>query len=733
MQSSRLSLLFFLTAGLAAAQTNHAADDSAEEPLHLERFVVSTSPYAREQNEIAQPVSLLDGNRLTQHQATSLGELLAGETGVSSTYFGPGASRPIVRGIGGDRLKVIENSVGTIDASVNSPDHAVSLDPLLIERVEVVRGPAALLYGGNAVGGVVNVITHRIHETLPEKSLEGRVEIRTQSVNDEESAGVVLEGAVGSIAWHLDGFRRETSDLKIPGYAESARQRAAEETHEHEHEEEHHDEEEHEEEAEAYGTLPNTAITSDGGSAGFSWIGDAGYVGVAWSGYNTLYGVPSGAHNHEHEEEHHDEEEHDEEDHEEEHAHEEEGGVRIDLVQRRFDVQGALTRETGFLRGAKFKFGSADYRHQELEGDEIGTVFRNRGYDARIELLHEPIADFTGALGWQGGRSDFEAIGDEAFVPPSRTTNQALFLFEELPAGALTWQFGGRVESQKIALRDGSGSARRDDLLSLSGGMVWKLDEAWSVGVSLARSERAPNAQESFADGPHVGTNAYEIGDPNLSVETSTAIDLSLRRRVGLVTGALTVFANRFDGYVYEQPSGLFAVEHDGAVEFVGADDPEAAEGLAVYYYRQTDAQFQGVEAELVFHLHESQSDALDLHLATDTVVGKDTARGGPLPRITPRRGRVGLDWTHGPIALGTEAQFVAAQRNVTANELPTDGYTLLSLSASYRFTAGRTTWTLFARGTNLGDEEARVHNSFLKDIAPLPGRSVNVGLRMSF
>lgn len=706
---SRISLLTLLATATVSAQTS----DPSDEPLHLERLVVSTSPYARDSHEVAQPVSVLDGSRLAQRQATSLGELLSGETGVSSTYFGPGASRPVVRGLGGDRLKVLENSVGTIDASVTSPDHAVSLDSLLIERVEVVRGPAALLYGGNAVGGVVNVITHRIHEARPDAALEGRIEARTQSVNDETSAGLVLEGAAGAFAWHLDGFHCDTSDMQIPGYAESARQRAAEEAYEHE---------DHEEEAEAYGSVPNTAIASDGGSIGLSWIGESGYVGAAWSGFNTVYGVPSGAHHHAHEED-------------AGAAAESAGneGVKIDLVQRRFDMQGGLTRETGLLRGAKFKVGSADYRHQELEGAEIGTVFRNRGYDARVELLHQPLAGFTGAVGWQGGRSDFEAIGDEAFVPPSRSTHQALFVFEKLPTGTLTWQFGSRVESQKITLREGSGIARHDATLSLSGGLVWKLNDAWNLGASLARSERAPNAQERFADGPHAGTNAYEIGDPSLGVETSTALDLSLRRRTGFVTGALTFFANQFDGYVYEQATGLFAVEHDGAFEFVGADDPEAEAGLAVYRYRQTDAQFQGVEAELVFHLHESSTEILDLHVAADTVVGKDTRNGGPLPRITPRRGRLSLDWTRGPLALGAEAQFVAAQRDVTANELPTDGYTLLSLSASYRFIAGRTIWTLFARGTNLGNEEARVHNSFLKDIAPLAGRSLNAGVRISF
>ncbi|MFZ9682160.1 MAG: TonB-dependent receptor [Cephaloticoccus sp.] len=715
MSLSRISLLTFLATAPVAAQPN----DSADEPLHLEHLVISTSPYAREAHDVAQPVSVLEGARLAQHQATSLGELLSGETGISSTYFGPGASRPVVRGLGGDRLKILENSVGTIDASVTSPDHAVALDPLLIERVEVVRGPAALLYGGNAVGGVVNVITHRIHDTRPEAALEGRFEARAQSVNDEASAGIVLEGGAGAFAWHFDGFRRDAGDLQIPGYAESARQRAAEDARESKADAHDYG---HEADTEAHGTVPNTAVTSDGGSIGLSWIGDNGYVGAAWSGFNTVYGVPSGAHHHEHEEGAADAA-----------ASAEDEGVQIDLVQHRFDLRGGLTRETGLLRGAKFEAGTADYRHQELEGGGIGTVFRNRGYDARLELLHQPLAGFTGAVGWQAGRSDFEAIGDEAFVPPSRTSSQALFVFEELAAGAVTWQLGARLEMQEIALRDGSGISERDELLSLSTGLVWKWDDTWALGVSLARSERGPNAQERYADGPHAGTNAYEISDPTLGVETSTALDLSLRRRAGFITGAVTFFANRLDGYVFEQPTGLFAVEHDGMVEFVDAEDPEAEAGLAVYRYRQTDAQFQGVEAELVFHLHESSANALDLHLAADTVVAKDTRTGGPLPRITPRRGRLGLDWTYGSLAMGAEAQFVAAQRDVAANEMPTDGYTLPSLAASYRLTTGRTTWTLFARGTNLSDAEARIHNSFLKDIAPLPGRSLNAGVRLSF
>ncbi len=731
MHFSRYLSLFIFTAVLATAQTDQPPsserEGSLEDPVHLDDLIVTASPYAKSQIDLAQPTHVLTGAQLALQQSSSLGELLSGEPGVSSTYFGPGASRPIIRGMGGDRLKILENSTGTIDASVSSPDHAVSIDPLLIERVEIVRGPAALLYGSNAVAGAINIITHRIHTARPEQPIEGRIELRSQSVNNEESAGLVLEGGFGNIAWHLDGFTRSSGDLKIPGYAESAARRAAEEE-EHHDEDEDHDEDEHaEEEAEAYGSIPNTGIDANGGAIGLTYLGDWGSAGISFNGFNTLYGVPAGAHNHHHEEDEHEDEE------EEEHAEHDEESVRIDLVQRRFDFQSEITRDFGIFEAAKIKFSRSEYRHQELEGDEIGTVFRNRGYDGRIELLHHPIGNFTGAIGWQGGRSNFEAIGEEAFVPPSRTSTQALFVFEEVAHGPLTWQFGGRGETQKIELRDGSNRSRSDEMLSLSTGLVWKFADEWNLGLSVAHAERAPNAQERFANGAHVGTQAYEIGDPNLGLETSRALDLTLRKRVGMVTGSLTLFHHGFDGFIYEQPNGLFAVEHDGTLEFVSADDEEAEEGLAVYRYVQRDAQFQGAELEVVIHLHDEDHSQLDLMLGGDLVRAEERQTNTHLPRITPARTKLGLQWARDSLVIGSEVQFVGSQNHTAPGETITDGYALISASLSYRLPLGNQSVTLFARGTNLTNQEARAHTSFLKEVAPLPGRNLNLGVRYSF
>jgi iron complex outermembrane receptor protein len=735
----RSSSFYLLTAAVAAAQTIPASPPghTHDEPLALENIVVTAAPYARSQADIAQPTSVLAGRELNLRQAPTLGELLSGQPGVSSTYFGPGASRPIIRGLGGDRVRILENSLGTIDASIISPDHAVSLDPLLIERVEVVRGPAALLYGGNAVGGVVNVITHRIHTSAPDHALQGRFEVRADTGASEKAAGLVLEGAAGPLAWHVDGYRRTAGDVSIPGYAESAARRAAE-AHEEDHEEEHDHEEHEEEEAEAFGFIPNTALRTEGGAAGVSFIGTRGYVGLALSTHRSRYGIPAGAHSHghgehDHDEEHEEHDDHDEDDHaEEEHAHEE-GAVRIDLRQQRFDLQGELTEAFGPFRGARFKLGTARYRHTELEGDEVGTIFRNRGYDGRVELLHQPLAGFTGAFGWQGARSEFEAIGAEAFVPPSDTTSQALFVFEERELKPVVWQLGARAEKQEISVRDGSGRARDDDLVSLSSGLIWSLGADWTLGTSLARTERAPNAQELYADGAHAGTNAYEIGDAGLRRERSLALDVTLRRRTGFVTGAFTVFTNRFDGFVFEQPTGQVAIAHDDHFHFHDEDDEDAGEGLAVYRFVQRDAQFHGAEFEAIFHLHADTGRQLDLILGADVVRGRNRTDGTDLPRLTPSRLKAGLAWNHGPLALGTEVQFVARQDRTAAYETPTAAYELISAYANFRLGAGPVAWDFFVRGTNLGDREARMHTSFLKEVAPLPGRNLTAGLRASF
>lgn len=725
------------TATIAAAQTPASSRHEAD-PLHLDNFEVTTHPYARNETEIAQPTAVLVGAKLDLRQALNLGDLVSQEPGVSSSYFGPGASRPVIRGMSGPRVAVLQNGSDMIDASTISPDHAVSLDPLLIERIEITRGPAALLQGGSAIGGAVNVVTHRIHETLPPEGVHGRIEGRSGSVDDEISSGIVLEGAVDQLAWHVDSFYRETEDIRIPGFAESKylrRLEALEEAAEHHDEDEHDDHEdeeheddhehEHDEDEEAFGTLPNTFVKTQGGSLGLSWITDNGYLGASFSMFDSNYGIPPGAHSHEHgheedheEDEHHDEHEdeehHDEDEHDDEHGEEEEL-ISIDLKQRRFELKGELRDPVAGWQAIRWQAAFADYEHTELEGDEVGTVFTNEGYDIRIDALHQPWGEWQGALGFEWSLSDFNAVGEEAFVPPTETDILSFMIFEELEKGPNIFQLGGRIDSQSIEVTDGTRREADGIGWATSFGVVHTASEVWSISTSLSVTERLPISQELFADGPHIGTNAYEVGNSTLDNEQSMGIDVSLRKSGERFSGSVTAFANDFDGYIYENPTG------------------EEEDGLPVYAFTQRDARFHGIEAAGMLHLWETDQGHLDWTFGMDFVEAKNRTDDTYLPRISPWRWRTGLDWQHGPLRIGTEITFNEGQDHLAPDELPTDAYELWSAYASYRFITGGTTWDLLLRGSNLTDSEARLHTSFLKDVAPLPGRNITVSLRMSF
>jgi len=684
-------------ASLVSAQTIPPSPDTDSTLVELDHVVVSAHPYGRPAHEIAQPTHILSDLHLDQHQATSLGELLASEPGVSSSYFGPGASRPIIRSLGGPRVAVLENGTDTIDASVVSPDHAVSLDPLLIERVEITRGPAALLQGGSAIGGAVNVITHRIHQNMPEAPLVGRVEGRFGTGNDELSGGLVLEGGVGSIAWHLDAFRRTTQDVAIPGFAESAYLRALEAAEEEAHEEEAGEEEE------AFGFIPNTSVESSGGGLGISWISRQGFIGFSATGFDSLYGIPPGAHAHE--------------THHEEAAAEpeEEEFVSIDLNQRRLHLEGEWRPESTGWQALRFKATQADYKHIELEGDEIGTVFTNTGYDIRVDALHREWSGLKGAIGAKLSSSDFTAVGAEAFLPPSTTDTFAVFFFEEFEQDQTLWQFGGRSEWQDLNVNDGTNRTASGRSLSASLGWVHELANGWSLAASLAHAERLPNTQERFADGPHIGTNSYEIGNPNLTNEVSRGVDLTFRRELGFVSGEATVFGNRFDGFIFEKPNNTEIDE------------------LPVYEFVQRDAEFYGVEVQGTFHLHQSDRGHLDFTVGGDLVRAQNVTDGTDLPRTTPARARLGLDWQRDAWRAGSELGYTFDQNRTAPGEIGTASHSLWSAYLGYRWIASAVTWDLLLRGTNLTDSEARLHTSFLKEVAPLPGRNLALSLRASF
>ncbi|MDG2376086.1 MAG: TonB-dependent receptor [Woeseiaceae bacterium] len=678
---------------------NAQVQDDEDSHHEIDQIIVTVAPLSRTVEELAQPTTILRGEELAQKQSTSIGEMLSQEPGLSSTYFGPVSSRPVIRGQYGERVRVLSNGLDSLDASALSEDHQTTVDGLLADRVEIIRGPATLLYGSAAAGGLVNVVDTRFIEQELDKPFSGGVALGADTAMGKRDAAVRSQFGSGPLAFSFDYFTRSTDNIEIPGFAESAILRALEE-------EERHEEEEEEE----YGTVENTDSETSGGAFGLSYVGDRGFFGVSFSRFNSKYGIPG--HHHHHEEDH---EEHAE--HEEEH-HGEEESVRVDLEQRRVDLKGALDLTGSVFNRIQFRGAVNDYTHTELEGDEIGTVFDVQGMDSRLELRHMELGGFEGAIGMQYKRVEFAAVGDEAFVPGSDTKRVSLFMFEEYRLNDnLVLQGSARLEGQSI---EGAslGQLYDDNAFGASVGAVWRPAQDIRISTSLAMTERHPSTAELYADGPHIAAQRYErgsvaLGDGILDLEESTNLDLSVHGDMGSIEWSVTGFVNSVDSYILLQPTELELDE------------------MQVYDYGQADVQFTGIEAEALVELWDSSASHLHLSVFTDLVNAEEDTSGAYLPRIPPARFGLGLHGGWNRLNASLDATFAADQDDVAENELATDGYTLLNLSLSYTFADPDV--YVFIRGSNLLDEEIRQHTSPLKDIVPLPGRSLQAGLRFEF
>lgn len=657
------------------------------DPLfQLDELVVSAGSTPARRSETYQPTSALNGWDLVRDAEASLGETLAEAPGVTASYNGPAASRPIIRGLGGDRVKILEAGVGSGDVSSQGPDHAVGIEPMSAERIEIVRGPASLLYASGAMGGIVNVIDARIPREMPTHAVTGSVMGLGGTVADELTGAIELNGGGGAVAWHLSGLRRKTGDYSIPGFAE------------HQHEE---DSPHPEGEEEAFGVLPNSAVETERGAVGFSLVGEAGFLGVSVSALNNDYGVPGHA-------SHHGEEELPlEEGHEE-------GGVVIGLEQRRFDAEGTWRFAGETLRAVQGRFGYADYQHTEFEGEEIGTRFTNEQWEGRVELDHNLLELLTGSLGFQVGGRSFLALGDEAFVPPSDAVDLAAFLFQEWAGEMVKFQTGVRLETQWAEAKPMSVEKTHTGL-SFSGGMNWTVAEDATVALTLARSQRLPTLEELFSEGPHAATFAYEIGSATLDPETAHSADATLHLSEGLFRIEATTFVNLFDGFIYQ--------------EFTGAEE----DGFPVLQTVQGDATFFGGEGSVEFDVIHRGRHHLLVEGWGDYVRTQLKDTGESLPRIPPLRFGSRLRYNGGTIRADLGLTTVTTQDRVGPREEETEGYSILDMSVGYRLFTGRVTHDFLIRGSNLTDQEARNHTSFLKELAPLPGREIRFMYRVYF
>ena len=673
-----------LLATATAAQAQSAPEPTTSQPTEVEEIVITGVPYGVTRRATTLALEVLDEETLATAHPATLGDVVNGLPGVRSTSFAAGASRPVIRGLAGPRVLVLSNGVGLIDASGLSPDHQVAADPGDATRIEILRGPSTLAYGGTAIGGVVNVIDNRIPEEAPDDGLEGRISAQRTTVDDGWALGASLAATAGPFVVTLEGQRREADDYDIPVPAESRRQLEAEG-----------------EEVESLTgtTLENSFSNLSTYGAGLSWIGDRGFLGVSVRRTESDYGVPGHSHHHEDEDP----------DHEEHEEHEEEV-VTIDLVQTRYDLRGGWDLDWGPFERLRVTGGYAEYEHSELEGDEVGTRFLSDGWEGRAELVQAPRDGWRGAVGVQALRRNLDAVGDEAYVPQTQVTELGAFALQRLDRGRFGIEGGLRLDSRELDTALG-----QRDFSNVSGsvGLFFRPTPDWFVGLSVARNGRAPTEAELFADGPHIATRAYELGDADLESETVTSLEGTLHFDRGPFSMDLHLFHARYDGFIDLRPTGAEADE------------------LPVFAYVQTDAEFSGFEAETSYRLwEEGERRSLDLELAADYVRGSTDL--GPPARIPPwsvtARAEMALDAWMGRL----ELREVGEQDRIAAFELPTDGYRTLNAFVSWAPDpdAGL---LLYAEARNLNDAEIREHASFLKDLAPSPGRNLRLGLAYRF
>ena len=644
---------------------------------------------------IAQPVESLSGDDLTLRLKPTLGETLDGLPGVSSTYFGPNASRPIIRGLDGDRIRILQNGGASVDASSLSFDHAVPTEPMLIDRVEVLRGPAALLYGGSAVGGVVNVIDNRIPRE-PLNGVDGKVQVDGATGNREAGASAMVEGGNDRFALHVDAFDRHTGDVRVPVSLDCAKPGS-----------------------QGFGKrICNSSSQSHGGAVGGTLFFDQGYLGASVSSYRSHYGTVA------------------------------EDDVTIGMRSERYALEGLWNVNALGFQSLKAQASHTDYSHTEFEAGVPGTTFNNRGNELRLEARHQPLGPLQGVIGLQVESNSFSAVGEEAFAPASRTRNTALFVHEEMPMSWGKFNFGARTEHVEVESFGNASIARfatgkyQFDPHSAAVGALVDLSPAWKLTSNLAYTQRAPKDYELFANGPHLATAAWETGDTSLSIEKSTSLDLGAQWKSGAHRFKATTYVSNFSRYIGLARTGDL-IGDDGERNPVGTTDV-----LPEYRYSAMRARFYGIESSGTVRIAGQQGltgplagGTLDLDLRADLTRATNRDTGEPLPRIAPLRAGATLAWAAGPWRVAGGFDHLAGQDRVASGDRATPAYTLWNASLGWRtqaqFGALKTNLLWFARLDNITDKLAYSATSILTTTAypkaPLPGRSLRLGVQASF
>ena len=659
-----------------AAMLGFSSSSWANDQIELSPSIVSSSALGSQQQQMITPSEVLQGQDLMLKRSSNLGQTLESLPGLRSSSFGPGVGRPFIRGLDGARVKVLSDGVDALDASSISPDHANAINPLLAERIEVLKGPASLLYGGGAIGGVINVIDKKVPTYIPEAGYEGVIELGANSVAKEKNGVFGVTAGHEHFAIRAEGSQLKADDYNVPGQAK--RQDGSYNKH-------------------------------DSYSLGASFIGERGYIGAAYSEQNLNYGLLVHEHadchthaprdwhcgNHGH---HHD------------HSDEHESTPYIDLRQQRWDIRSELNNPFTGFELARLRIANSRYSHDEIEGQSLATTFENRATDTRLELTHNPVWNWKGVIGLQSARRDFSAQGEAAFVPPTLTRNHGVFLLEESVFGNWRYQLGLRHEWQDIDATGARNTQHRGH--SASAGVAWTFTPDYSLGLSLSRSQRLPTAEELYADGPHAASNTIELGNPNLSAETALNTELTLRKLSGATTFTVSLYRNNIRDFIYAADTGH-----------------EVGGGFREIQYRQEDAVLSGAETQI----RVQASEATALSFTADYTRGK-LRSGGNLPRIPSERFGVRIEQRlNHSIDSYLELTRIQKQTALATFEQQTAGYNQLGAGLTYSHWVNETHYELYLKGDNLLNSKAREHVSFIKDEVLLPGRNLTLGLRLSF
>ena len=693
-------LTFALAIGACVSSFARAAD--SPEPV-----VVSSTNLLDDTFTSSRPLTILDTNAIRLRAAPTLGDTLAYEPGVWSSFYGPGTSRPVIRGLDGNRVRVLSDGMSVFDVSNTGPDHGISLEAITAQKIEILRGPAAIRYGATAIGGLVSVTTGRIPESSILRPIEGIFDTQFNSLSAGNLFSGALQGGINGFNYHIDAAYRSGQPYAIPGDKRSAALQAADPL--------------PPGETEIRGILPDSQYQSKevGGGVSYTWKG--GFIGLGASTYHTEYGVPNA-----------------------------EKGVVIKLNQRRFDLRGQVNQPFPGFESVRAAFAYGSFEQTERGPDDVngpGIVFENRAYEGRLELRHQPFAGLTGLFGYQIQHNDFSILGDQSFQAPTATLNNGIFLLEERTFAPFRVEVGLRYENQRVDIDAPAPNRRTFNTFSASLGLVYLPNDDYAATLAISYTQRPPSGLELYGNGPYVDIDRFVLGDPNLGAEKALAIDASVRKRTGWVTGSASFFYYHFYNYVALLDTG-------------GTSDDEFE--LPIARYSGVPADFIGFEANVQIHLlgPVNRPPPNDLKTKPRALAGKEIAvpalvapvvrdfyldlRGDythaennasrePLPRIPPLRLAAGLVYTDGRITARVDYRHVFAQNRVASFELPTPGYNGVAASLDYQFTTGPVAWSAYVVGSNLTNSDQRNHVSFIKDVAPLPGRGALVGLRARF